>query len=267
MPDSPFLERYGPWAVVTGASDGIGRAFARQLASKGINLVLIARRQPELDALSAEIDRLHGCKCRVIAADLSDLASVQRCVEATNDLDVGLLVACAGFGTSGPLTDSTLTNEIQMIDVNCKALLVMTQHYAQRLKVRGSGGIILMSSLLGFFGVPRAANYAATKAYVQSLAEGLRPELAPHGVDVLASAPGPIDSGFNARANLRTSLSQGPDVVARISLAVLGRRSTVRPGWLAKLLGWSLSTVPRWGRIRIIARVMKDMTGHHGQVR
>lgn len=262
-PDSRFVERYGPWVVVTGASDGIGRAFARQLASQGMNLVLVARRELELEKLSTEIERLHGNKCRVIAADLSELSAVQRCLDATADIDVGLLIASAGFGTSGPLADASMASECQMIDVNCKAPLVMTMHYAQRLKARGRGGIVLMSSLLGFFGVPRAAHYAATKAYVQSLAEGLRGELAPFGVDVLASAPGPIASGFDARANMRSGMSQTPEVVARVSLAALGRRTTVRPGWLAKLLGWSLSTVPRWGRVLIITQIMKGMTAHH----
>lgn len=120
-----------------------------------------------------------------------------------------------------------------------------------------------MSSLLAFQGVPRAANYAATKAYVQSLAEGLRVELAPFGVDVVASAPGPIHSGFGARAAMTMSMGQTPDVVARTTLDALGRWGTVRPGWLSKLLEASLSFLPRWGRVRILTLVMGGMTKHH----
>jgi short-subunit dehydrogenase len=125
---------------------------------------------------------------------------------------------------------------------------------------RGRGGLVLMSSLLAFQGVPRAANYAATKAYIQSLAEGLRKELAPHGVDVIASAPGPIHSGFARRAGMSMSMGQRPSAVARTTLLALGRRATVRPGWLSKLLELSLAFLPRRGRSWILARVMAGMT-------
>jgi hypothetical protein len=116
-----------------------------------------------------------------------------------------------------------------------------------------------MSSVVAFQGVPRAANYAATKAYVQSLAEGLRAELRPLGVDVVASAPGPVHSGFAERAGMRMGLALTPSAVASATLAALGRRGTVRPGWLSKLLGWSLALLPRWVRVRVMALVMGGM--------
>ncbi len=127
--------------------------------------------------------------------------------------------------------------------------------------------LVLMSSLLAFHGVPWAANYAATKAYVQSLAEGLRVELAPLGVDVIASAPGPIASGFAQRADLHMAQTLEPDVVARVTLTALGRKGTVRPGWLSKLLGWSLAALPRWGQVMVITPIMKGMTAHQGRGR
>jgi short-subunit dehydrogenase len=110
--------------------------------------------------------------------------------------------------------------------------------------------------------VARAAHYAATKAYVQSLAEGLRLELAPHGVDVVACAPGPVDSGFAARADMRLGNALRPEAVATETLTALGRRGTVRPGWLSKVLTAAL-TLPRWARVRIMAIVMGGMTRHH----
>ena len=112
-------------------------------------------------------------------------------VAGFRDLDVGLLVAAAGFGTSGPFLDSDLTQELEMLDVNCRALLSQSLHFGRRFAERGRGGLILLASLVGFQGAPFSANYAATKAYVQSLAEALHVELALRGVDVLASAPGP----------------------------------------------------------------------------
>jgi NAD(P)-dependent dehydrogenase (short-subunit alcohol dehydrogenase family) len=134
--DTDFLQHYGPWAVVTGASDGIGRAFARQLAAQGLNLVLVARRGAMLQALAAELTRTHGIACEVQAADLGDAAAVQAMLAATGDLDVGLLVAAAGYGTSGALVDAPLAVECDMVDVNCSAVLAMSWHFARRFAAR-----------------------------------------------------------------------------------------------------------------------------------
>jgi hypothetical protein len=260
---SKLATRFGPWAVITGASEGIGEAFARELASKGLNLVLVARRQPLLEKLATELENSHGVACRVVACDLSIRENVDAMVAATQDLDVGLLVAAAGYGTSSPLIQASLENEATMVDLNCNGLMACTWHFARRFTERGRGGLVLMSSLLAFHGVPLAANYAATKAYVQTLAEGLRVELAPFGVDVIASAPGPISTGFAKRANLHMAQALPPGAVARVTLAALGRKTTVRPGWLSKLLGWSLALLPRWAQVLVIAQVMKGMTAHH----
>jgi uncharacterized protein len=259
---SKLAQRYGPWAVVTGASDGIGLAFAQHLAEAGLHLVLIARREAKLASLAVELQQKHGVQCRVLSADLSDLDEVRRVADATSDLDVGLLVAAAGFGTSGPLLDSGLAVETEMVDLNCTSVLAFAWHLGPRLAQRGRGGIVFMSSLLAFHGTPRAANYAATKAYIQTLAEGLRVEWAPQGVDVIACAPGPIRSGFAARANMQMAQALPAEVVARVTMRALGHKTTVRPGWLSKLLGWSLATLPRWGQIRVITQVMKGMTAH-----
>ncbi len=253
--------RYGPWAVVTGASDGIGRELAVCLAEAGLNLVLVARRVDVLSALADDLDR-HGIETLVVAADLVQPEGVTRVTAATQDLDIGLLVAAAGFGSSGPFLRTNLGEELEMLDLNCGAVLAMTHHYGRRFAGQRRGGIVLMSSLVGFQGVPGTANYAATKAYIQTLAEGLHPELAPHGVDVLASAPGPVRSGFAARAGMRMTLALSPREVARTTLDALGRRTTVRPGRLSALLEASLAPLPRWARTRIMARVMTGMTRH-----
>ncbi|MDJ0787449.1 MAG: SDR family NAD(P)-dependent oxidoreductase [Myxococcota bacterium] len=254
-------ERYGPWAVVTGASEGIGREMARTLAQAGVHLTLVARRRDALEALAEELSASHDVAVRVLEADLADLSAVDRVERETRDLDVGLLVACAGFGTSGPFLDRALEDELGQLDVNCRAVLAMSHAYGRRLRERGRGGIVLMSSLLAFQGVPNASHYAATKAWVQSLAEGLRGELRDCGVDVLASAPGPIHSGFASRAGMQMGMGQGPEVVALSTLRALGRRTTVRPGWLSKFLEASLK-LPRPLRVRILTLVMGGMTAH-----
>jgi uncharacterized protein len=259
---SRIAQRYGPWAVVTGASDGIGQAFARYLAAEGLDLVLVARREGALAALAEELKQRHGVRARVIAMDLSTRSAAHQLAAATADLDVGLLVAAAGFGTSGALLDGSLASETEMVELNCRAVMAQAWHFGPRLARRGRGGMVFMSSLLAFQGTPRAANYAATKAYVQTLAEGLRVEWAPLGVDVIAAAPGPIRTGFAARAGLQMPQALPAEVVARVTMRALGRSTTVRPGWLSKLLGWSLAALPRWGQVRVITQVMKGMTAH-----
>jgi short-subunit dehydrogenase len=227
-----------------------------------MNLVLVARRAERLTALGALLAAEHGVETVTHVADLGGMAAVQQLADDTAGLDVGLLIAAAGFGTSGPLLDASLDEEVEMIALNCASVVAQTWLFGRRFAARRRGGIVLLSSLLAFSGVPRAANYAATKAYVQSLAEGLRLELSAAGVDVIASAPGPVHSGFARRANMQMSLAVQPDVVARVTLDSLGRKTTVRPGALSKLLGWSLATAPRWAQSIILGQVMKSMTSH-----
>jgi hypothetical protein len=257
---SKLRDRFGPVALVTGASDGIGRALAEALAAEGFGLILVARRADALAGVAAGLAARHGVMAEVVAADLGTEAGVAAAIAAADGRDVGLLVAAAGFGAAGPLVDAELAPELDMLRVNCAAVLALAHCFGGRFARRGRGGIVLMSSLLAFQGVPGAANYAATKAYVQSLAEGLRVELGPRGVAVIAAAPGPVRSGFAARAGMRMGLAGTPEAVARETLAALGRRTTVRPGWLSKALEASLALLPRAGRTRVLARVMAGMT-------
>jgi short-subunit dehydrogenase len=245
--------------MVTGASDGIGRAFSEELARRGIHVILVARRQERLEQLAAQLTRAHRVQCRVVVANLSDPHGVQQVLEVSAGHDVGLVVCAAGFGTSGPFLQNDLPTELDMLQVNCAALSGLSWGLGHRLVQRGRGGLVLLSSVVAFQGVARSANYAATKAYVQTLAEGLREEWASLGVHVLAVAPGPVRSGFAERSRLNMAQAEDPMVVARVSLDALGRQAVVRPGFLAKLLGWSLALTPRWGRIRIMGKVMAGM--------
>lgn len=253
------LQRFGPWAVVTGASDGIGRAFAVEAAAAGLNLVLVARRAAPLEALAADLQRRHGVRCLVVLLDLGRPDAMPRLAAATVDLEVGLLVAAAGFGSAGPLLEQRPHDETGMVAVNCTAVLEQCLHFGTRMVQRRGGGVVLLSSVVAFHGTPWSANYAATKAYVQSLAEGLRVEWAQQGVEVVACAPGPVASGFAQRAGMTMGTTVAPEVVARRTLAALGRRGTVRPGALSKLLGWSLAAAPRPLRVAIMGRIMQGM--------
>jgi uncharacterized protein len=257
-----FRAKYGPWAIVTGASEGIGYAFAEQLSAVGLNVVIVARRSDRLHALQDMLRHKYATSVRIIASDLSTAEGLAQVEQGTADLDVGLLVAAAGFGTSGPLLASDLEREHEMLALNCFAVLRQCRVFGARLAARGSGGIILLSSLVGWQGVPWCAHYAATKSYVQTLAEGLAVELGSQGVNVLAVAPGPVESGFAAHADMRMGATVQPAAVARASLRALGRKGTAVPGALSKLLTYSLLPLPRRLRTLIMGSVMGGMTKH-----
>ncbi|MGV3525092.1 MAG: SDR family NAD(P)-dependent oxidoreductase [Candidatus Sericytochromatia bacterium] len=253
-----FKQRYGPWALVTGASSGIGRALARELAAAGLNLVLVGRNRAALEALAAEL-QTPTLALRVLEIDLAQPTALPTIAEATRDLDVGLLIAAAGFGSSGPFLSAPLEQELELLQVNCAALMALSWWFGGRFVARGSGGLVLLSSIVAFQGTPYSAHYGASKAYVQALAEALQIELGPQGVDVLAAAPGPTHSGFAARAGMKMGQAMRADDLAIPILAGLGRRGTVLPGGLSKLLHYSLSTLPRPLRVRLMGRIMSGM--------
>lgn len=253
---------YGSWALVTGASSGIGHELAQRLAEAGMNLILTARNEVKLKELASSLQSQYGTKTAVVTADVSTSVGIDALIQASQDFEVGLVVLSAGFGTSGKFIASLLEEELAMLQVNCASLLSLTHHFAQRFKDQQRGGIVLLSSIVGFQGVPFAAHYAATKAYVQSLGEALAIELKPLGIDVLTAAPGPVSSGFASRANMQMNQTLNSADVGVPILWALGRKSTVLPGWLSKLLVGSLSLLPRWGKVRIMSLVMGDMTKH-----
>ncbi len=254
--------KYGEWAIVTGASSGIGRELSLQLADAGFNLVINSRQFDQLQEVENQLKRISAGEVKTVVADVSESEGLNKIIQSTQGLDVGLLIVSAGYGTSGLFIDNPIHSELNMLKVNCEALLSLTHYYAQQFAKQNRGGMILMSSMVAFQGTPYSANYAATKAYVQTLAEALSVELKPYNVDVLAAAPGPVESGFSQRANMKMAMSMTPEQVGVPILKALGRKTTVLPGVLTKLLIYSLRTVPRWGKVKIMEKVMGGMTAH-----
>jgi short-subunit dehydrogenase len=188
--DSALKRRFGPTALITGASDGIGRAFAVQLAEQGFNLILVARRGDVLQEMALDLGTRFGGDVRVLAMDLSDPSAVPELMSLTESTPVGLVVAAAGFGSIGPFLDQDVASEINMVDLNCRSVVELSYGFGQRMSASKRGGIVLFGSLVGFNGAPLSATYAATKGFVQSFAEGIAAEMRPHGVSVLSVAPG-----------------------------------------------------------------------------
>ncbi len=253
-------EKYGPWALVTGASSGIGKELAQRLAETGLHLVLTARRKALLQELSSALGQEYGIETRVIEADIAEQKGIDTIITQSNALDIGLVVLAAGFGTSGEFFKSAVENEQSMLRVNCEALMLMSHHFSGIFKVKQGGGLILLSSIVGFHGAPYMAHYAATKAYVQSLGEGLAHELKPYGVDVLNVAPGPVQSGFEKRAAVNMELAMNTSEIGVPILKALGRKSTVFPGKISKLMTYSSRIFPRWAKVKMTKVVMKRMT-------
>lgn len=256
-----FKNKYGPWALVTGASSGIGREIALRLGEKGLNVILHGRNAEALGKVASLIEKL-GNETKIITGDLSQDIAVDHVLAQTQDIPIGLLVAAAGFGTSGEFVENRLDDELNMLAVNGQAAMKMTHHFAQIFVKEKRGGIILFGSLVGFQGTPYAAHYAATKAYMQVLGEGLKYELNPRGVDVLCVAPGPVATGFGQRANMKMSAAAKPASISTEVVNALGRRTTVKPGFMSKFLLLGLGLLPRWGRIKVMSRVMGRMTKH-----
>jgi uncharacterized protein len=254
--------KYGNWAVVTGASSGIGFELASLLAGAGFNLVINSSNAQRLHAVERLLKKIAVVEIIPVVADIAEPEGVKAIIKACSGLQVGLLIASAGYGTSGNFVHSAIHTEVNMLKVNCIGLLSLTHYFTQQFIQQQKGGIILMSSIVAFQGVPYSANYAGTKAYVQTLAEGLAAELKPHGVDVLAAAPGPVASGFAQRANMKMNLYLTPAQIGVPILKALGKQQTVFPGRLTKLLVYALAFVPRWGKIKIMQKVMKGMTKH-----
>jgi len=188
------ISSYGPWAVVTGASSGIGRAFAEHLAAAGLDLVLAARSTDKLEALGNALSRAHGVAYRVITADLSRPEGAAAVIDATRDLDIGLLVSNAGGGRPGPLLDQSLDDLHRRFTLNATTHLDLVHAFGQRFVARGRGGIVLVSALGAIHGLPNMAHESAAKAYVLNLGEALHYELAPTGVDVMVLLPGNVDT-------------------------------------------------------------------------
>lgn len=258
---SRLLRQYGEWAIVTGSSSGIGKELAIQLADAGFNLIIHGRDQQRLDVLFRQLSQ-NNILVKAVSADLSDKKGIDDIIQAAEGLNVGLLINNAGFGTSGRFVDSILDEEINMVRVNIEAVVALSYHFSNVFRNKKRGGLIFLSSLVAFQGVPYASCYAATKAFVQSFAEAIAEELKPFQVDVLAVAPGPVDSGFGPRANMRMGKAISPHRLSAPILKAIGRQTNVIPGMLSKLLVYSLRTAPRSLKIRIMEKIMGSFTSH-----
>jgi uncharacterized protein len=251
-----FAQRYGPWALVAGGSEGIGAAFADELGRRGLNLVLVARRAEPLEHAAARLRRERAVEVVTVAADLADMAGLDQVSAATADLEIGLVIANAALAPAGPFLSCTEAEVRGAVELNCRSSALLAHRFLPAMALRGHGGVIFVSSLAGMQGVPTLAAYSATKAFLISLGESLWAEMKSAGVDVLTVCPGAVSSPAYQQAARRPAPgTSSPTVVAATALDALGHGFRAIPGgfnWVGALVLQRL--LPRRAAIAIFGQ-------------
>lgn len=256
--DNGFTKQYGPWAIVTGSSSGIGEAIAIELAQRGLNLVLVARRERLLRQRSEQLERNYQVATRVLCLDLAQPDATGHLDEATRDLDIGLLVVNAAVEFHGAFFEQELDAHQQLLQLNVFASLQMTRVFGERLLRLGRGGMLLVSSMGGYTPQPYIAHYGASKAYLSSLGEALHHEMKAEGVDVTVLAAGLTDTPMGAPYRKMNMHFMAPAEVARRGLEALGRTPLVVPGLRNKMTLFLMSRlIPRTLAPRLTAWILQ----------
>ena len=250
--------------LITGASSGIGAAFARKLAARGRNVLLVARSEDKLITLCSEVGRLTGIRAHYYPLDLLQPGASNQLLEETQKrgLVIETLINNAGFGSMGDFTGLDLTRELEIIDLNVKSLVELTHLFLRPMRERKQGTIVNVASTAGFQPVPYMATYAATKAFVLSFSEALWEENREHGVHVMALCPGVTDTNFFAAAKMdrppMRTIQTAEEVVETALRALAHRKSSVVSGWTNWLAVEAERFVSRSLVTKIAGRAMRS---------
>lgn len=227
-----FSEKYGPWALVTGASAGLGAAFAESLAKRGVHLLLTARRENRLDDITNRLTSQYGIDVVSIPLDLCAPAAVEALANKAAKYEIGLVIANAGFGWAGPFLQQDPERLKEMVKLNCEVPALMARTFLPELENQGRGGFMIIASTAGHVATPWMAAYGATKAFDLHLGEALAIELKGKGIDVLAVCPGSTKSEFHELANIKAPVFRGihatAESLAEGAINSLGRK----PSWI-----------------------------------
>ncbi len=252
------------WVLITGASSGFGEEFARQYAEQGHSLVLVARRLDRLQKIAGALRQQFGIEVVVEQVDLSDVAAIVQLHQRLRERDIAIdiLINNAGHGLQGPFIDSKLDAALAMVQLDVASLTAVTHIFAQDMRTRKRGGILLVASMLAYQGVQNFAVYSAAKSYVLRLGEALHRELERDGITVTTLCPGMSDTGFAAAAQQKLTpmlkvLMMWPAPVVRAGIRALqSARISVVPGWTNKVSVIFMWATPRWLHQTILSRVM-----------
>jgi short-subunit dehydrogenase len=230
--------KYGNWALITGATSGIGAELTSQIAAQGMNVVLVARKEKELAVQAASLAKRYGIETKYVSADLSTSEGIDKIKQIQEE--IGLLVIAAGLEVNGAFEKTALEMELKQIQVNVVGTLQLTHHFSKEMVERKRGGILMIASLSGHMPNPYFSNYAGTKAYVLNLGASLYGELTPKGVDVSVLSPGLTNTPMVADNGIDWSKTpmkaMEPSEVAEIGLNGLGKRFLSIPGGKNKIM-------------------------------
>lgn len=257
----------GKTVLITGASYGIGEAFARRLAADGANLILTARSRNRLEGLAEELRARHNISVRVIEADLADPAAPEALFQQTegHGVQVDMLINNAGFGLVGDFPDLPLARQLEMIQVNVSALVALSHLFVQAMLQRRSGAILNLASTASFQGVPYFSVYAATKAFILNFSEGLWAECQPSGVRVLALCPGATETHFQAVAGTenhsRPVKMQTPEEVVEVGLkALVQNRIVAVSGFNNRVMIFAERFLPRSSVTNLASKLYRSFS-------
>ncbi len=269
MSSNHYLQRlYGPWAIVTGASSGIGDQFARQLAAAGLNLILVARREARLTALKSELESQHSVTVELQVLDLGVVDAIDQLLAALAGRDIGLVVSNAGFGLKGPFNNGSRAELDAMLNVNVRAPLLLLHSLLPQLRARQRAGIIVTGSIEGETAFPWSSAYAGTKAFVNNFGLSLFGELKKSNVDLLVLEPGSTDTeaaGLQGitRENLVGLMSAAQ--VAGQALRALGQQPLLITGWHNRAFIKFLRFLPQRMAIALAGKGMATALARSGK--
>jgi len=262
---STFKEQYGQYALIIGASAGIGEAFANEIAARGVSLILVARRSEKLEQLSSSVRARFGVDVKNISLDLSSEGAVDRLMDETKSLNIGLLVLNAAVTNVGSFLKNSYEQESISVIFNTLTPTQLAHRIGNRMKSQGRGGILFLSSAGNALPAPLQATYAAAKAYLASFGRALSYELSSDGIDVTVLAPGMTDTeGMQRATNFDKSKMKNMRMmsaadVAKTGLDGLGRQSFVIPGLTNKLFAIIIGLLPKSTAVKIFGGMMSDI--------
>ncbi len=228
-----FTERYGTWALIAGASEGLGAAYAKALAERGMNLLLVARRRAPLNQLAEHLRGTFGVEVRCCEGDLADPAFLETLHATCSGLEISLIVCNAAQAPIGEFASRDVDELMRVVDVNVRAPVALLRAFLPDMTARGRGAVVIMTSLTGNQGTPRIAAYAASKAFARVLAESLWFELKDHGIDVVACCAGAVRTpGYAMAAGKDAPGTLDAEKVVERALRALGHGPVVIPGFV-----------------------------------
>lgn len=260
--ETDWKQRYGDWALVTGASSGLGADFARQLAKKKMNIILTARRTDKMKVIAEEIEKECNVKTHVIEQDLIKPDAIDNIKDRVGDREIGVLINNAGYGVLGKFHENDYDNQAEMVTLNCVVPVTLTQAFIDPMVKRGKGALIFLASTAAYQGVPFFSVYAATKCFNLLLAEGLWGEYRKEGIDIMGLSPGYTETEFQSHAHINRRKGPSPakseDVVA-LAIRKLGKKPSVIHGAVNQIGAFSSRLMSRGTSAKLGGAIMKMM--------